>query len=418
MDKQKEALRLRSEGHSYRKIGSMLGTPKSTVFQWLEKKDPVKPVQTGPPKESFSESKTPDSTTINYTGTKYSSVEEMLIANGVDLDENIIVSAETKRWEVAMRGEDGEPKIVEVRYLSAKFKPKKIEFDIRSFISEKLSSLEKPSPVLKKPINDESERWAEICIMDAHLGSSVSDISAPWGRDEFIAAIDETYAICMDRIKGLNINGFLLPAGNDAIHFDNLKGTTTSGTPMENRVGTWFQNFSLICDTYQRIIDDLLAGGAYWVHVPCVPGNHDYQTVLSLAKFLMAVYAKDPRVTVEVGHYLYFKRGKVLLGFTHGSAPRDMVRLSNIMPTDVPEMWADAKVREWHVGHVHKVKEGAVNWDVDGAAGSGVRIRAIPSLTPLDNWSYTEGYRQAVRGCHMYIWEGDRLFAMFPVYLK
>ena len=63
------------------------------------------------------------------------------------------------------------------------------------------------------------------------------------------------------------------------------------------------------------------------------------------------------------------------------------------MADEVPDLWAKAKYREFHIGHLHHEKTvSAVSNDKRG-----VQVRIIPSLSMIDYWHHASGFRSMRR---------------------
>jgi hypothetical protein len=92
-------------------------------------------------------------------------------------------------------------------------------------------------------------------------------------------------------------------------------------------------------------------------------------------------------LNLECAPRFYYPFGKMLIGLTHGESvkPRD---LAQIMATEAPQLWANARYRLWMKGHLHK-EQGMLH---AVASEPGVRIMTIPSIAPTDEYHLLHGF--------------------------
>jgi hypothetical protein len=90
------------------------------------------------------------------------------------------------------------------------------------------------------------------------------------------------------------------------------------------------------------------------VIVRFIQGNHDPQSVWSLAFSMAAYFENEPRVEVDLSpsKFWFYRFGKVLLGSTHGDTVKPDA-LEGIMASDRAEDWGQTKYRYWYTGHIH-----------------------------------------------------------------
>ena len=77
----------------------------------------------------------------------------------------------------------------------------------------------------------------------------------------------------LEKSDSFNMNKIVFVAGNDILHIDTPKRTTTSGTPQDTD-GMWYNNFLIAKKLYIEILDELIKIAD--VHVMYNPSNHDY----------------------------------------------------------------------------------------------------------------------------------------------
>lgn len=87
----------------------------------------------------------------------------------------------------------------------------------------------------------------------------------------------------LQKVSSFNIDKILFIGGNDILHIDNPKRTTTSGTPQDTD-GMWFENFIIAKNLYIDILEILLPVAD--VHFCFNPSNHDYTNGFFLAQVI------------------------------------------------------------------------------------------------------------------------------------
>ena len=118
------------------------------------------------------------------------------------------------------------------------------------------------------------------------------------------------------------------------------------------------------------------------------PGNHDPHQARMLNIAVEARFHDNPRVLVDPSpsSFFYYRFGKTLIGSTHGDGAR-LADLPLIMANDVPQEWAAAQFRVWHVGHFHHNQKFAQK-DLTGC-----EVETHRTLAAGDAWHRHAGYR-------------------------
>lgn len=118
----------------------------------------------------------------------------------------------------------------------------------------------------------------------------------------------------LDKSSGFNIEKIVFIGGNDILHIDNPRRTTTSGTPQDTDE-MWFENFMLAKQLYIDILQTLISIAD--VHFVFNPSNHDYTNGFFLAQVIQAYFKDCDNITfdVSISHRKYFKYYNNLIGF-------------------------------------------------------------------------------------------------------
>lgn len=179
----------------------------------------------------------------------------------------------------------------------------------------------------------------------------------------------------------------------DLFHVDNVAGTTTSGTQLDQD-GRVQKIIRVGCDTLLGIVE----ASAATVPTDCVivNGNHDETLTHAFQRILQERFRNDGRVTVSpnIRSRQYLTHGSNLLGATHGH--RAKKRLPQMMALEAHAEWSRCWYREYHTGHYHSQ---AAEWQRPIETIDGVVVRTAPAICPPDAWHAASGFigsRQAM----------------------
>jgi predicted phosphodiesterase len=261
-------------------------------------------------------------------------------------------------------------------------KPEALKADFLKFVEEYSPIAKKTTkPITKNPV------VLEISIPDIHYGK-LTDTNL----EAFEQLYMDTVIELLEKAKGLEIKQILLPIGNDGLNSDNINYTTTAGTPQHDSVH-WMKSFQGYWKLLVKAVDYLKQTAP--VHVVVVQGNHDYERMYYVGEVLSAWYKKDENVSIDndQNSRKYFNFGVNLIMYTHGNNEK-AADLPLIMATEQPLLFANAKFREVHCGHLHKEMVNEYR---------GIKVRFIPSICPADLWHKKMGY-EAQRAAQAYIW--------------
>jgi hypothetical protein len=292
----------------------------------------------------------------------------------------------------------------------------RIKVDHRAAASDLLvRRLEEIAPKARKrrPSDDlrgEGKHLVEMGFYDAHFGVLVWSEEAYGDSD--LRESEEVYANAvadaLDRVRGYRVDRFVLPIGNDGMHFDNLAKMTTGGTPQDAAC-----RYERVLAAYEvavvKAVEEMLLVAP--VDLVAVAGNHDRQSTHAMSRILAAYFRNNPDVRVDTSPRprKYYRYGRTLIGYVHGDEER-IEDLSRLMPLEVPEAWAETTCHEFHAGHFHKSKKVQV---VDADENKGIRTWINPSLKATDAWHFRKGYVGARRAARAYLYEFEKAFQGF-----
>lgn len=238
----------------------------------------------------------------------------------------------------------------------------------------------------------------EVSVFDAHLGKLAWSEETGWGNYDTSIACRE-YDKAIDSILSRGANGvdrIVYIVGNDILNSDNREGTTTKGTPQSND-SRYHKVFETTLKTVVRQIEKMRARCP--VDVIFVSGNHDDLSVWHLGNCISITYAASKDVTVfnEPIQRKYWQWGCNLVMFEHGDkgAHKDKPLM---MAVEQPDMWAESRIREVHLGHLHQERV---------YEKMGVKVRIIPALCPPDYYHSSHGYVGNILAAQGFVWHKD-----------
>jgi len=182
-----------------------------------------------------------------------------------------------------------------------------------------------------------------------------------------------------------------LVIGNDILHIDTPKRTTTSGTPQDTD-GIWYENFLIAKSVYIKAIEMLLQVADVDVHYN--PSNHDYTNGFFLADTLKSWFSNCNQVTfnTDISHRKYYRYGNSLIGTTHGDGAKDS-DFPLLMAQECKD-WGECKHRYFYIHHIHHKKSKDY--------GS-VCVEALRSPSGTDSWHHRNGYQHSPKAIEAFI---------------
>jgi len=334
-------------------------------------------------------------------------VDGLLEAHNISLDNWDIEKQIVNTWEVGTKGPDGNiltTPLFQVKvWLNSKTEP--IIENIREEFIEDLKKLSpKVEKIKYKSKIDKQPLLLELNIFDLHLGKvswseeTSYDYNLEIASNIFNQCIDEF----IEETSNKNIEKIVFPIGNDFFNSDKAHpfNSTTKGTPQEEDA-RWQKTFrlgrQLVVDAINRLIN--IAP----VDIIMVPGNHDFERNFYLGDSLEGWFYNNENVTVDnsANPRKYYKYGEVLIGYTHGNEEK-IIDLPLIMANEQPQEWAMSTFREFHLGHEHRKKEIKFKSTEEY---QGVIIRYFNSLSATDSWHHRRGYVGAKRSAEALLWD-------------
>jgi hypothetical protein len=254
-------------------------------------------------------------------------------------------------------------------------------------IEEILAAIKDHTPIAQiqpKVING-ADGMLEIPLFDMHFG--IADI------DYYRDALAEILGI----VSSKHWDKIVIPVGQDLFHNDSItKGVTTKGTLIEKVDLTKAVRDAMTF--YYNLIDTAITH-ANSVDVIYSPGNHDKTVGWMFTQILKARYGDIVDDSTRERKAVWWEG--CFVGITHGDKGNDTAAgLRGKFTKEFPALFATAKVREIHVGHLHR--------ESDSRDEYGIQIRRISTKNKDDEWTDSEGFMSQKRFM-LFEWQPNRL---------
>jgi hypothetical protein len=392
-----------------RRISKDLNLPEGTVGRALRRLREGDS-NSGPEKEEGSKYNFKETSgEAEITSSKVVTLNDLIAHGEVNLKIWEVERFTSNKSETVVRDPSGTSNIIPRYQIKAFFKrrrssdltPERLRELVKSAVVGALAVKVCPRPC-KLAVDD--PHMLEVSLPDIHVGKLV------WGAENGGKPYDSKIALELAITAATNlwnkagffaIDRVLLPLGSDLWNTDNSTNTTTAGTPQDSD-SRWQKVFSAGVELAIALIEMHRGKTPGGVDVLMIPGNHDGTRTFYAGVVLEERYRNCPdvRINNSPNPRKYFRFGTNLLGFTHGDKEKHD-KLPMLLATECPKDWFETTHREFHVGHLHQMRETRY---VAGIEHGAVRVRILPSLSGCDAWHHSSGYVGSRRAAEAYVW--------------
>jgi hypothetical protein len=266
-------------------------------------------------------------------------------------------------------------------------------FDVRD---ELIKELQQYTPIYPKITYPEITDGHLLVVdpADIHIGKLCSSFETgeTYNNQVAVQRVREGVHGVLQKVNGFKVDKILLIIGNDILHVDTPKHTTTSGTTQDTD-GLWYNNFLIAKKVYVDVIETLLQIAP--VHVQYDPSNHDYTNGFFLADTLFSWFAKCENVTfnTSISHRKYYRYSSNLIGSTHGDGAKEQ-DLPLLMAQEAAEDWSACRHRYFYKHHIHH--------KTSRDYGS-VCVETLRSPSGTDSWHHRNGYQHAPKAIEGFV---------------
>ncbi|MCT4135012.1 hypothetical protein HZP67_09770 [Elizabethkingia anophelis] len=268
--------------------------------------------------------------------------------------------------------------------------------DFEKKLIELISSRSPKYPDIKRKRQKKSNLLI-INPADVHIGklASAFETGDEYSSEIAINRVHEGVDGIIDKSIGFNIDKIILVGGNDILHVDTPRATTTSGT-FQNTDDMWYNNFLKAFNLYVEVIEKLLVLSD--VHFIFCPSNHDYQSGFFLCQSVSQYFRNNKNITFDVSiqHRKYYKYGFNLIGFTHGDGGKQQ-DLPLAMAHESKD-WSKCKHRYIYIHHIHH----KTSKDYQG-----VNVESMRSPSGTDSWHHRNIYCNNIKAIEGFVHDKD-----------
>lgn len=273
----------------------------------------------------------------------------------------------------------------------------KKEFDYEEFKKDLVDEVSQWSPKYRKIDRNYSDTDRHCLVFspaDIHIGKLCSSFETGESYDQQIAVkrVREGLHGILKKSSGFEIDKIIFIAGNDVLHTDTPKRTTTAGTPQDTD-GMWYDNFVTAKKLMVEIIETLMMVADVEVHYN--PSNHDYMSGFMLFDSITAWFRHSKQVEFfgDMSHRKYTTYGKNLIGMTHmDGAKREDLPL--LMAHEASMHWAFCPHRYIYGHHLHhKTSKDIMS----------VCVETLRSPSGTDSWHHRNGYQFAPKAVEAFV---------------
>jgi hypothetical protein len=239
----------------------------------------------------------------------------------------------------------------------------------------------------------DDEHLLMIDPADIHIGKLAESFETGEDYNNQIAVqrVREGVEGILNKARGFRVDKILFVGGNDILHIDTPKRTTTNGTPQDTD-GMWYSNFLIAKQLYIEILNRLLKVAD--VHFVYNPSNHDYTHGFFLADVIQTYFKDCKNITFDcsIAHRKYFVYDENLIGTSHGDGGK-IQDLPLTMAHESPD-WSRCKHRYFYIHHFHhKMSKDYM----------GVCVEALRSPSGTDSWHHRNQFQHAPKAIEGYI---------------
>lgn len=228
---------------------------------------------------------------------------------------------------------------------------------------------------------------------DVHIGKLCSAFETGEDYNAQIAVkrvLDGVQGI-LDKCQGFHIDKIVFVGGNDILHIDSPRNTTTSGTHQDTHM-MWYDSFNIARKLYVEVLTILLSVAD--VEFIYNPSNHDYVHGFFLCQIIESHFAKCKNITFmcDMSHRKYTTYGNNLIGTTHGDGAK-VANLPLLMAHEAKE-WSNCKHKYIYTHHIHhKASKDYM----------GVCVESLRSPSSTDSWHAKNGFMHAPKAIEGYL---------------
>lgn len=337
-------------------------------------------------------------TQTTLTAERVQTLDDLVRVCGIDLDEWRVERWVANKWEMGAKDATGETTVTPLFQVKAWLVRNTEVLTAKTRIADLVADASQRI-VFKRPAVvriQAGEHCLVLAVPDLHLGKLAWSPETGYADYDLKIAervFEDAVAALLARTSAFRPAQIVLPVGNDFFHTDTIAATTTRGTPLDTDSRyhkMYLTGRRLLVRTIERL--RLVAP----VLVPIVGGNHDTLGAFLVGDALECWFRNDPEVTILNTPIprKYYRYGATAIMWTHGHTGK-AADYPLLFATEQPEMFAVARFREVHTGHLHQVRL---------TEKMGVKVRVSAALCSPDAWHSENHFVGNTRGAEALVY--------------
>jgi hypothetical protein len=325
-------------------------------------------------------------------GKRVKSLDDLIEACGIDLEVWEIERYVSNKWEVGAKNAQKEIQVTPLYQIKAWLRRRNPNtFDYHKLREGLIEDMKAHAPVYRtikhRPVSE--PHLLVVDSADPHFGKLATLME---GGGEYNLKVVEERVLegvegIVNKARGYPIDRILYITGNDMLHTDNKRRTTTAGTPQDTD-GMWYDAAMVAKRTNVKALEGL--GLIAPVDVVFNVSNHDEVMGWMLFDAISTWFRNTKHFTFDgsPAHRKYYRYGKNLIGTTHGNGvkPQDLM---HYMAHEAPKLWADTTFRYWYYHHVHHMDRIKYRGGKDFVGGT---VESLRSPSEADSWHHQKGF--------------------------
>lgn len=207
----------------------------------------------------------------------------------------------------------------------------------------------------KAPAATDADLLNCYVLTDYHLGmlSWPDETGAEWDTDLAEQMMVDWFAAAIAQAP--KADRAVFAQLGDFLHWDGLDAVTPASKHLLDADTRFTKLVRVAIRVVRRVIGMLLDRHAQ-VHVLMAEGNHDPASSIWLRELLAALYADEPRVTVDTSADPYYcvEHGATALFFHHGHK-RKLAQVDTVFAAKFRDVFGRTQHAYAHMGHLHHV---------------------------------------------------------------
>lgn len=297
---------------------------------------------------------------------------------------------------------------------------------VQELLEEHVERLSEYAPRMEAVDYDLGDGLLVLCPADVHTGKLAKAYET---GDEYNIGIAESRTRegvqrLLDMAVRFGIEEIIVNTGNDGLHIDNSRRTTTSGTPQDTDGQYWCMVESMFW-TWVWVIEQcrLIAP----VRVVFDPSNHPWLSDWHVNRQLAAWFRQAEGVTFTSHmqspiHRKYVVYGSSVIGFTHGDGAKDsdLAAIANLECRDFLKGITRIYILVKHLHHKVRKTVGlspeVSEKDLPGVTiirtglenlRENVCVEVVRSPSGTDGWHHRNGYVGAMKAVEAYFFHPE-----------